>query len=200
MSLEHHLIAPLTDINFRDGLYMEVFHQAGEKLPDAGRSGVIHPGGLQAVLSLLLLNRSGLRIVPADQQLIAGFQLTTGRLRLWFGLVGWNGLRLGGRLRLLRGGGDIPVRDLIAHADLGGVPAEAQKTGFGPLQHLHRDVVPVQTQLEQGGGDGVLLRAAGGLDPLSHPQTPSFLSSSSSGSSTSICSTSTSTSSVSAGS
>ena len=83
------------------------------------------------------------------------------------------------------------ILHLIAHTDLGGVAAKTQKSGFCPLNHFNRHIVPVQAQLEQGGGDGILLRASGGLNPLDHSQIPSFFSSSS-GTSTSISSTSTS--------
>ena len=59
-----------------------------------------------------------------------------------------------------------PVLLLIAHPHLGGVAAKAQKSGLGPLDHLNGHVVPLQTELKQSGGYGVLLRTPGGLDPL----------------------------------
>ena len=48
------------------------------------------------------------------------------------------------------------------------------ETGLGPLDDFDGHVVPLQTQLEQGGGDGVLLRPSGGLDPFHHGQFSSF--------------------------
>ena len=178
----------------------------GAVVPALGAGGALLPGTLGTDRLTLLLLRGG-----SHDDLIAGLQL--GALRLGGLFLLLHHRRRGGRrLGLLlfdRGGlikdADLELvlhglglaalfRHLIADAHLGGVAAKAQKTGLGPLDDFHGHIVPVQSQLKQGGGDRVLLRAAGGFDPLYHTQTPSF--SSLSGSSTSSCSTSTSTSSV----
>ena len=76
------------------------------------------------------------------------------------------GRGLGGSFRLLRlfrgrGLGGFFVRDLILHAHHRGRGAYAQKPALCTLDYLHGDVVPVQSQLAQGGGQGLVLGLAG---------------------------------------
>ena len=164
LALKDHLIASLRgQSDLRDGLHMEVFHQPSEEGPDLLR------------LPVIPLNRGGL--LSGDQHLIPG-QETVGILPLGCGsrllLLRCGGGGLLNRLLRGRGGGLLLVRDLIAHPDLGGVSAKSQKAGFGPLDHFHRDVIPVHVQLKQGRSNGVLLRTTGGLNPFQHCQNPPY--------------------------
>ena len=77
-------------------------------------------------------------------------------LRLFRGRgLGGGALLSGGSLR------GFFVRDLILHAHHRGRGAYAQKPALCTLDYLHGDVVPVQSQLAQGGGQGLVLGLAG---------------------------------------
>ena len=76
-----------------------------------------------------------------------------------------DGLRLGGGRR----GKDFLFRlRAVVHADFRRAGAEAQEAGLGPLQHLHGHVVPVQVQLGQGLGNGLVLVFARDINIVSH--------------------------------
>ena len=75
-----------------------------------------------------------------------------------------DGLRLGGGRRK-----DFLFRlRAVVHANLCRAGAEAQEAGLGPLQHLHGHVVPVQVQLGQGLGNGLVLVFARDINIVSH--------------------------------
>ena len=93
-----------------------------------------------------------------------GFCLRRGR-----GLGGGGGFgrRSRGR-RLLYGDLLGFIGGLVGHLHLGRTASDAQKTGLGPLQDLHGDLVPIHTQLGQGGLDGGVLGPAGAFNPFQH--------------------------------
>ena len=61
---------------------------------------------------------------------------------------------------LFRRGGRLLIPGAVGHPDLGGLGAQTQEAGLGPLQDLHGHVVPLQTQLAQGAVDGLVLGLA----------------------------------------
>ena len=87
-------------------------------------------------------------------------------LGLFRGLLGL-GLAAGGGGQGGGGNGHRLV-GLIAHLDLGRLSAEAQETGLGLLQNLHRHAGTVQLQLLQSGGNGQIQRLTGGDNKLFH--------------------------------
>ena len=55
------------------------------------------------------------------------------------------------------------VGDLVGHLHPGRGSADAQKALLGPVQDLHRDAVPVQTQLHEGALEGGVFGLAAGI-------------------------------------
>ena len=144
LTLEYHLVGVILHGDHRSGLHAHVGEQAGLELHDGLSHRILAGSGGR--LGLLSLGRGGL-----------------GLLRLLFG-----GLSLfrrrGGGLLLHRGSGRLLIGTLIGQLHFGRDGANAQKSGLAPLQDLHRDIVPLQTQLGKALGNGLIFGLCGDLN------------------------------------
>ena len=166
LPLQHHLVRIPLPGDHGDSLHPHVLEQPGLEADDGGGHiavcplpfgsgiriglgrGPVHPGGGLGF---------GLRF--------GGGALRAGGLGL-FRPGGGGGPGLGCGLRL--GDGGLLVRGLVGELHLGGHGADAQKAGLAPLQDLHGHVVPVQAQIGQPLGDGLVLGLGGEFHVFQH--------------------------------